>query len=802
MFSKYDVLLSNWNGWGKGAAVTNWPPATRDALLNFLRAGKGLVVVHAGSSSFYDWPEYQQAVGASWKLGQTSHNKPHEFTVKAVANHPITQGLAPFRTTDELWLKPGLDSAATVLAVGGDQPVALVAHFGRGRTFTLLMGHDASFMENPGFQTLLMRGTEWAATGKVTSPDPEKLLKRITGYHYGDDRSALFEVERAVQTAPAEWAPKLAALLGGTATPDCKKFVCRQLSLCGTAAEVPALAKLLNAEEFAFAARGALERIPGEESLAALRAALATATGKTRTGLIDSLGARRDAKAVPLLVRLLPDPAAATALGDIGTQSAADALQKVHAPDALLRCAERLQSELLFEKLCAPDNPPAVRTAAFQARMVKNRELLLAGLKGSDPIIQEAAVAALHQTQDVKALQAAARLSVMPPALLTVLAEAHETSALPAATRAVASEDPALRRAAIRAIGALGDASSVPVLVHLLEHADQDERKLVTDALARMRGLDVDAALVKASRPETIRALVERGAQSSVPALVALAQNGNGDAIAALGKLADDSAPIIDLLDKVKDRDAVESALIAIHQRTGKIQPLIEAAAKADEPRKASLLTVLGALGGKQALAVLRNALKGDDAEAKLAAVRALSNWGNAAPLEDLRRVATTASDARLKALAERGVAQLEALGFDPRGYPNLARQAVATNPDGLKPDGAGGPPAAAVDGNLETYWDEVDNQKLYQLRVQMKQAATVRAIRITGWAHHSFSPKDFDVLCDGKVVKSIKGAEYQDKRLLVVLPATRCATIQLNITGYYPKSPAIRELEIFGDKE
>jgi len=44
-----------------------------------------------------------------------------------------------------------------------------------------------------------------------------------------------------------------------------------------------------------------------------------------------------------------------------------------------------------------------------------------------------------------------------------------------------------------------------------------------------------------------------------------------------------------------------------------------------------------------------------------------------------------------------------------------------------------------------------------------------------------------------------VKDAQYQDNTLVVTLPATQCTTIQLNITGYYSRSPAIRELEIYG---
>jgi uncharacterized protein len=177
-FEPYDVLVSNWNGWGE-SAVTNWPAVTRKAFLDFISRGKGLVTVHGGSSSFYDWPEYQQAAGGSWKLGQTGHGLVHEFEVRMVdREHPITSGLEAFRTTDELWHRTGFQSGVQVLAAafsaeekggsGADEPVAVVTRFDKGRSFFLVLGHDLGAMEAEGFQALLRRGTEWAATGKVT----------------------------------------------------------------------------------------------------------------------------------------------------------------------------------------------------------------------------------------------------------------------------------------------------------------------------------------------------------------------------------------------------------------------------------------------------------------------------------------------------------------------------------------------------------------------------------------------------------------------------------------------------------
>lgn len=168
--SKYDVLLSNWNSFGKKDPGSLWPETTRAAFLDFVGKGKGVIVVHAGSSSFHDWPEYRQICGAWWANGQTSHGKPHAFTVKPAVDHPVTRGMAPFTTTDELWMKPGVHPDAVAIATGEDQPVALTTRFGKGRGFALLLGHSAAFMENAGFRALLLRGTEWAATGEVSTP--------------------------------------------------------------------------------------------------------------------------------------------------------------------------------------------------------------------------------------------------------------------------------------------------------------------------------------------------------------------------------------------------------------------------------------------------------------------------------------------------------------------------------------------------------------------------------------------------------------------------------------------------------
>jgi type 1 glutamine amidotransferase len=53
--------------------------------------------------------------------------------------------------------------------------MVVVTEHGKGRMFHCAMGHHVPAMAGAGFQALMLRGTEWAATGKVTIPTPADL---------------------------------------------------------------------------------------------------------------------------------------------------------------------------------------------------------------------------------------------------------------------------------------------------------------------------------------------------------------------------------------------------------------------------------------------------------------------------------------------------------------------------------------------------------------------------------------------------------------------------------------------------
>jgi len=179
-FAPYAAIVSNYNTFGKDAPKETWTAETRRAFLDHIAKGHGLVIIHAGSSVFYDWPEFQNLACGTWKDG-TGHGAIHiERVTFTDEKSPITRGLAPFWIRDEFWqdisVAPGAKALASVTpdpaskGSGKPEDILFTTETGGGRGFALFLGHDTTTMKNTAWQTLLQRGTEWAATGKVTIP--------------------------------------------------------------------------------------------------------------------------------------------------------------------------------------------------------------------------------------------------------------------------------------------------------------------------------------------------------------------------------------------------------------------------------------------------------------------------------------------------------------------------------------------------------------------------------------------------------------------------------------------------------
>jgi type 1 glutamine amidotransferase len=203
-FGDYQVVISNYNG-------ELWPDEVRDAFEKYVQGGGGFVPVHAANNSFPEWKAYNDMIGlggwggrnqksgpylrfreGKWIADTTpgnggSHGKQHEFLLTTHApDHPIMTGLPAkwMHRQDELYDRlRGPAQNVTVLASamaaketggsGEEEPLLMAIPYGKGRVFHTALGHGMEALKCQGFAVTFRRGTEWAATGKVTQPAPK-----------------------------------------------------------------------------------------------------------------------------------------------------------------------------------------------------------------------------------------------------------------------------------------------------------------------------------------------------------------------------------------------------------------------------------------------------------------------------------------------------------------------------------------------------------------------------------------------------------------------------------------------------
>lgn len=182
LIDRFDALVLDYNG-------PRWGRAAEGQFVRAVRGGVGVVVLHAANNAFPGWREYEEIVGHLWREG-TGHGRFHPFDVVIRdRDHPVTEGMADWLGhPDELYHRlvaaPGAERKR-ILAyafsdprTGGSGRLELMmtaGTYGRGRVFHTPLGHvwpgveetRASYRD-ARFRDLVVRATEWAATGRVT----------------------------------------------------------------------------------------------------------------------------------------------------------------------------------------------------------------------------------------------------------------------------------------------------------------------------------------------------------------------------------------------------------------------------------------------------------------------------------------------------------------------------------------------------------------------------------------------------------------------------------------------------------
>ena len=216
-FSPYQLVVLDYNG-------DSWPEETNRRFLEYVQNGGGVVIYHAADNAFSKWPEFNRicALGGwegrnensgpyvYWKDGKLvkdssagpggSHGRQHEYVLNGRDKvHPVVKGL-PLKwrhAKDELYDRmrgPGniRDILYTAYSdketngSGREDPLVFTVDYGNVRIFHTMLGNagatteDNIAMQCTGFQVLLLRGAEWAATGKVTQKVPKDFPTETT----------------------------------------------------------------------------------------------------------------------------------------------------------------------------------------------------------------------------------------------------------------------------------------------------------------------------------------------------------------------------------------------------------------------------------------------------------------------------------------------------------------------------------------------------------------------------------------------------------------------------------------------
>lgn len=172
-------------------------PSRRQAIMDFVKGGKGIIGIHAATDNFYDWPEAAEMMGGlfiahPWTAGGT-------WAIKnAEPSHPLNAAFKGegFKIRDEIYrqkkLSPvenrrillalDLNDPATRNAKGAqesdrDMPVSWIRNYGQGRVFFCGLGHNNEVFINPAILQYYLDGIQFAIGDLKADASPIKESK-------------------------------------------------------------------------------------------------------------------------------------------------------------------------------------------------------------------------------------------------------------------------------------------------------------------------------------------------------------------------------------------------------------------------------------------------------------------------------------------------------------------------------------------------------------------------------------------------------------------------------------------------
>ena len=496
---------------------------------------------------------------------------------------------------------------------------------------------------------------------------------------------------QAQQAGAVDPASLIAVLQSADASLHDKALACKQLAVVGDESAVPVLASLLGDEKLSHYARFALEPIPGKAVDAALREALNSVQGTLKLGVINSIGARRDADAIPALKELLASEdsaladAAASALARIGTPDSvgilieslasaqgdradflADAL--VIGADVLRRDGNKDQAVAVYRTIRGAKLPSRYLVAALHGEIMTAGEEGLAlwgeAAQSEDEAVFAAAMGASRNLDPAAAVPRLTQLYAAAPAerrgiILLAVSDLDGRTAAELARQALKGNDAGLQVAALRVLARHGAAQDLDLLGQAVGSENAEVRAAAQAALDTLDAPGIGEAL--AERLQTAQgddwlALAATAGRRRLAAAAPVLREAldspdaarRSAAVTALGAIAqwDDVVALLSRLGKASNdeeknviREALRTALRRQPDADAAAGRLAEMLAGSGGESRAFIFELLTIVGGKTALETVVQAAQGDDPELQDLATAALGNWMTpdaAQPLVDL----------------------------------------------------------------------------------------------------------------------------------------------------------------------
>lgn len=747
------LVVSNWNALGE----KRWTREAFKAYEDFVKNGGGVVSVHAGTT-YPGAPESYRRIGIGAWTGKTFHGRYEPFAVKVEdSGHPVMNGVKDFITRDELWSNIEFEGDYRVLAnsvaigspyierIFGEnskerkilQPCVVAAEIGKGRCVAIFLGHDAMAMGTPAFMDIFANAAMWSGGGEARG-----------GLLNADNLEAAAD---AISTQP----------------------------------ENGDMSIMLALEKFAFDS--------GE-----------SVRSKIVSVLLDRvIGGSGTA---PYFKRR-----AWNLVANIASKPDLEKISKFDADVENAEFAKAAREKVEFAASASSGNIEFERLSAGEIGEL---------LKGYDSLDADGRIAALAQFY----------YADFKPALEKAKADAG-------------SENGALALNALRALSKLATPDEYPFYIGLLKGTrDEARKRAIKESLMCVKndGFDAMKALAESSDenfPFYAGIAAVRDPGQTLAVAVARIRNSRADAKEILNILmpyADKGniADIISLCGKDKGTDsALRQFLVRFLRRGGGNFEIVKSVfGKLNDAQKREVLQAMSVCAAEEMFDFAFEMANSKNAKDSEMAADALSSWcsvknamkiarceniGNRKGVDVLYGILTSNANLHLKPGEILEISKILKADGDPRyadlarrlgnvlqsakprGSENLAAGAVCESVYKYGPDGGGGLPPAAIDGDAGTYWDEVDGRGVYGLRVSLPKREKISQIRITRY-NEVWSPDGFEVFVDGKPVKKVGFAIYEENRFNLDLDAEG-RVMELKIDNVpQGRSPAIRELEIY----